>query len=67
MREVASPWVPTNGLRNYTSGMARKPRISPLGDMAEAWNDQKPRVLIELPASSTGVAILANEAIVVIA
>ena len=41
---------------------------SPLwGDMTGAWNDRKPEVLTDLPASSTGVVILANEAIVVTA
>jgi hypothetical protein len=49
------------------SGSVRKSRISPLGDMAGAWNDRKPRVLMDLPASSTGTAILATGAIVVTA
>ena len=62
-----SPQVPTDGLRNYTSGSVRKPWISPLGDMTRAWNDHKPRVLTDLPASNIGVAILANKAIVIIA
>ena len=60
-----SPQVPTDRLRNYMSGLIGKPRISPLGDMIEARNDHKPRVLMDLPASSIGTAILANEAIVV--
>ena len=54
-------------LRNYTSGSVKKSRISLLGDMTRAWNDYKLGVLKDLPASSTGVAILANEAIVVTA
>jgi hypothetical protein len=49
------------------SGLVRKPRISPLGDMTRAWNDHKPGVLMGSPASSMGAAILATEAIVVIA
>ena len=52
-------------LRNYTSGLVVKPRISPLGDMTGARNDHKTRILTGLPASSTGAAILANEAILV--
>jgi hypothetical protein len=67
MREVASPRVLIDGHGNYTSGSVRKPRISPLGDMTRAQNDRKPRVLTDLPTSSMGVAILANEAIIVIA
>ena len=35
--------------------------------MTKAWNDRKLGVLTDLPASSTGMAILANEAIVVTA
>ena len=66
-REVASPRVPTDGLGNYTSGLVRKLRIYPLGDMTRARNDRKPRVLMDLPASSMGAAILATEAIVVTA
>jgi hypothetical protein len=57
--------VPIDGLGNYTSGSIRKPRISLLGDMTEAQNDHKPWVLMDLPASSMGAAILSNEAIVV--
>ena len=49
------------------SGSVEKPRISPLGDMTRARNDHKPRVLMDLPTSSIGAAILANEAIIVIA
>ena len=49
------------------SGSVEKPRISPLGDMTRTWNDRKPRVLMELPVSSTGMTILANETIIVIA
>ena len=67
MREAASPRAPIDGLRNYTSGLVRKLRISPLGDMTRAWNDLKPGVLTDSPASNTGAAILATEAIVVIA
>jgi hypothetical protein len=67
MRETASPQAPIDGLRNYTRGSVEKPSISPLGDMIGARNDHKSRVLMDLPASSTGAAILANEAIVVIA
>ena len=66
-REAASPRSPIDGLGNYTSGLVRKPRISPLGDMTGAQNDHKPRVLMDLAASSTGAAILANEDIIVIA
>ena len=62
-----SPQAPTDGLGNYTSGSIRKPGISRLGDMTGAWNDHKPRVLVDLPASNMGTTILANEAIVVIA
>ena len=40
--------------------------ISHLGDMTGAWNDHKPEVLTDLPASSMGATILANKAIVVI-
>jgi hypothetical protein len=36
-------------------------------DMTGARNDCKLEVLMDLPASSTGVAILANEAIIVTA
>jgi hypothetical protein len=39
----------------------------PLGDMTKARNDCKLGVLTDLPASSTGVAILATEAIVMVA
>ena len=67
MREVAIPRAPINGLGNYTSGSVKKPRISPLWDMTKAWNDRKLGVLMDLPASSTNTAILANEAIVVVA
>ena len=67
MREAASPRVLMDGLKNYTSGSVRKLRISPLGDMTEAQNDHKPGVLMDLPASSTGVVILATKAIVIIA
>ena len=49
------------------SGSVRKPRISLVGDMTRAWNDHKPEVLTDLPASSISAAILANEAIIVIA
>jgi hypothetical protein len=35
--------------------------------MTGAWNNYKPRVLMNFPASSTGVEILANKAIIVIA
>jgi len=49
------------------SGSGGKPRISPLGDMTGAWNDRKPGVLMDLPISSMGAAILATEAIVVTA
>jgi hypothetical protein len=35
--------------------------------MTRAQNDRKPKVLTDLPASSTGVAILDNEAIVITA
>jgi hypothetical protein len=48
-------------------GSIGKLRISPLGDMTGAWNNYKPRVLTNFPASSTGVEILANKAIIVIA
>jgi hypothetical protein len=47
------------------SGLIRKPRISPLGDMTGAQNNHKPRVLMDLPARSMGVEILANEAIII--
>jgi hypothetical protein len=47
------------------SGSIGKLRISPLGDMTKAWNDRKPRVLTDLPASSTGTTILATDAIIV--
>jgi hypothetical protein len=39
------------------SGSVEKLRISPLGDMTKTRNDYKLGVLIDLPASSTGVAI----------
>ena len=39
----------------------------PLGDMTKAWNDRKLGVPTDLPASSMGIAIMANEAIVVVA
>jgi hypothetical protein len=54
-------------LRNYMSGSAEKPKISPLEDMTGARNDRKPGVLTNSPASSTGAAILATKAIVVVA
>ena len=66
-REAASPQAPIDGLGNCMSGSVEKPRISSLGDMTRAQNDYKPRVLTDLPASSTGMMILANEAIIVIA
>jgi hypothetical protein len=59
--------VPIDGLGNYMSGSIGKPRISPLGDMTEAWNDHKYGVLTDLPASSMGATIMATEAIVVTA
>ena len=65
MREAASLGAPTDGLANYTSGSDGKPRISPLEDMTRARNDRKARVLMDLPASSTGTAILDIEAIIV--
>jgi hypothetical protein len=49
------------------SGSAEKPRISPVEDMTGAWNNHKPGVLTNSPASSTGVAILATKAIVIVA
>ena len=49
------------------SGRVGMPRISPLGDMTKAWNDHKFGVLMDLPASRMGVAILANEAIIMVA
>jgi hypothetical protein len=64
-REAASPRASTDGLENYMSGSVRKPRISPLGNMTRARNDYKPRVLMDLPASSMGVAILATKSIIV--
>jgi hypothetical protein len=66
-REVVSTRAPTDGVRNYTSGLAKKPRISPLEDMIGARNDHKPEVLTDLPISSTGAVILATEAIIIIA
>ena len=66
MREVACPRVPTDELKNYMRSSVGKSRISPLGDMTEAWNDHKPGVLTDLPASSMSVVTLANEAIIVI-
>ena len=66
-REAASPQALKDRLGNHTSGSVRKQRISPLGDMTGAWNNRKPRVLTDTPASSTGAAILATETIVVIA
>ena len=64
---ASSPQAPIDGLKNYTSGPAEKPRISPLGDMTKARNDRKLGDLIDLHASSTGVVILATEAIVMVA
>ena len=49
------------------SGLVEKPRISSLGDMTRAQNDHKLRVLTDLLVSNTGMAILANEAIIVTA
>ena len=66
-REAASPQAPIDGFGNYTSGSVEKPRISPLGDMTKARNDRKLGVLMDLPASSTGTAIMAIEAIVMVA
>ena len=66
-RAAVSPRAPIDGLGNYMSGSVGKPRISPLWDMTGAWNDRKPRVLMDSPASSTGAAILAIQAIVVTA
>jgi hypothetical protein len=66
-KEAASPRALNDGLRNYTSGSVGKPRISPLGDMARARNDHKLGVLTDIPASGTGVTILATEAIVITA
>ena len=65
MREVVSPLAPIDGLGNYTSGSVKKSRISPLGNMTMARNDCKLGVLTNLPTSSIGTTILANEAIVV--
>ena len=67
LREVVSPQALIDGLRNYTSGSAGKPRISPLGEMIGARNDRKPGVLKDSLATSTGTAILATEAIVILA
>ena len=67
MREAVSPRVPTDELRNYISVLVGKLRISPLGDMTRAQNDCKTMVLTDLPASSMGVMILANETIIVTA
>ena len=67
MREATSPRVSTDGLGNLMSGSVGNPRIFPLGDMIEARNNHKPRVLTDSPASSTGAVILATEAIVVAA
>ena len=66
-REAVSHQAPVDKLGNYTSGSAGEMRISPLRDMTRAWNDHKPEVLMDLPAHSTGMAILATEAIVVTA
>ena len=35
--------------------------------MTRAWNDHKPEVLMDLPVSSMGTAILATEAIIITA
>jgi hypothetical protein len=66
-REVACPQAPIDELKNYMIGSVKKPRISALGDMTGAWNDRKSGVLSDLPASSMGATILANEAIVMAA
>ena len=66
-REATSPQVLIDGLRNYTTSLAKKPRIYPLGDMTKARNDRKLVVLMDLPACSMGAAILATEAIVIAA
>jgi hypothetical protein len=66
-REAASPQAPIDRLGNHTSGLVWKPRISPLRDTIGARNDRKLEVIMDLPASSMGVAILAIEAIVVAA
>ena len=65
--EAASPRAPNDGLGNNSSGSVRKLRISLIGEMTRAWNDHKPGVLTDLPASSMDAAILANEAIVMVA
>ena len=65
MREAVSPQVSIDRLEYYMSGSIRKPRITPLGDLTRERNDCKPRILMDSPVSSTGVAILANEAIIV--
>ena len=65
--EAVSPQVPIDELGNYMSGSVGKPSLSPLGDITGAQNDCKPRVLTDLPVSSMGTAILANEAIVITA
>jgi hypothetical protein len=49
------------------SGSVRKPRISPLGDMTGARNNCNPEDLTDSPVSSTGMAIVPTEAIVVTA
>jgi hypothetical protein len=67
LRVAASPRAPIDGLRNHTSGSVWKPRISPLGDTTRTWNNRKLGLLTDLPASSTGAAILATEAIVITA
>jgi hypothetical protein len=66
-REAVSPRALIDELGIHTSGLVNKPRISPLGDMIGAPNDRKPRVLTGLLPSSTGAAILANEAIIMAA
>ena len=65
--EAASPRAPNDGLGNNSSGSVRKLRISLIGEMTRVWNDHKPGVLTDLPASSTGAVTLATEAIIVIA
>ena len=67
MREVAITQVPTKWAWELYEWLGQEVEDLPSRDMTGARNDRKPEVLKDLPPSSMGVVILANEAIIVTA
>ena len=53
--------------RELYEWLDREAEDLPSGDMIGVWNDRKPRVLMDSPASSTSAVILATEVIVITA